>query len=275
MPLDTPYNQRIAKKLYEINKNHINTEILNSEKILHNNILTPLEHAIDNNNTNYVGSGHQAVVQQEIKLAENAVDQQSTKPVFLDGVPSPAKLEKKGLTSSMLNVPTPETKHKRKSKAKKDDTTAMVIDKPIEPLSGSGTSGAGVSAAVKPKKVKKEKGGLLSLASLSSMKGQPPDTINAKITVAAKPSLIKEKDKSKAKKLDEAKAVEDKPAEDMKTEPAITGGAKKRKVKKPKEAGEKKANERNELVKKIMLEQKLSLPLASKYIKDNNLYKKS
>ena len=102
------------------------------------------------------------------------------------------------------------------------------------------------------------------------MKGQPPDTINAKITVAAKPSLIKEKDKAKAKK------VEDKPVEeDMKTEPAITGGAKKRKVKKPKEAGEKKPNERNELVKKIMLEQKLSLPLASKYIKDNNLYKKS
>ena len=154
----------------------------------------------------------------------------------------------------------------------------MVIDKPIEPLSGSGisgggTSGAGVSAAGKPKKVKKEKGGLLSLASLSSMKGQPPDTINAKITVAAKPSLIKEKDKAKAK------TVEDKPVEkvdeDMKTEPAITGGAKKRKVKKPKEAGEKKANQRNELVKKIMLEQKLSLPLASKYIKDNNLYKKS
>ena len=106
----------MLKNIYEINKNHINTEILNSEKILHNNILTPLEHAIDNN-TNYVGSGHQAVVQQEIKLAEKAVDQQSTtKPVFLDGVPSP------------------ETKHKRKSKAKKDDTTTMVIDKPIEPL---------------------------------------------------------------------------------------------------------------------------------------------
>ena len=108
----------------------------------------------------------------------------------------------------------------------------MVIDKPIEPLSGSGisgggTSGAGVSAAGKPKKVKKEKGGLLSLASLSSMRGQPPDGINAKITVAAKPSLIKEKDKAKAKK------VEDKPVEkvdeDMKTdqEESMTGGAKK------------------------------------------------
>ena len=65
---------------------------------------------------------------------------------------------------------------------------------------------------------------------MPSLVGQPPDTINAKVAVAAKPSSIKEKDKTKAK------PVEDKPAEkvdeDMKTEPAITGGAKKRKVKK-------------------------------------------
>jgi chromatin segregation and condensation protein Rec8/ScpA/Scc1 (kleisin family) len=140
-------------------------------------------------------------------------------------------------------------------------------------LSGEGFSGAGVSAAGKPKKTKTKQGGLLSLASLPSLVGQLADTINAKVAVAAKPSSIKEKDKTKAK------PVEDKPAEkvdeDMKTEPVITGGAKKRKVKKPSEAGKKKPNQRNELVKKIMLEQKKSLPEASKYIKDNNLYKKS
>ena len=39
-------------------------------------------------------------------------------------------------------------------------------------------------------------------------------------------------------------------------------------------AAPKKANPRNEIVKKIMREQSLSLPMASKYVKDHGLYKK-
>ena len=46
MPLDTPYNQRIARKLHEINKTHVNTEIVNAHKPLHNNIFSPLENII-------------------------------------------------------------------------------------------------------------------------------------------------------------------------------------------------------------------------------------
>ena len=138
MPLDTPYNQRIAKKLHEINKNHINTEILNSEKILHNNVFSPLENIIEHNTRN-IGSGHQAVAESEIKLAEKAVDQQS-------------------------NIKPQEPKTKRKSKTGGSgfggDNTATVRDEGVEPignLSGQGFSGAGVSAAGKPKKTKTKK----------------------------------------------------------------------------------------------------------------------
>ena len=75
MPLDTPYNQRIARK-NEINKNHIDKEINNNNIPLHNNVFSPLENIIGHNTRN-IGSGHQAVVESEIKLAEKAVDQQS------------------------------------------------------------------------------------------------------------------------------------------------------------------------------------------------------
>ena len=39
-------------------------------------------------------------------------------------------------------------------------------------------------------------------------------------------------------------------------------------------AAPKKANPRNEIVKQIMREHSLSLPMASKYVKDHGLYKK-
>jgi hypothetical protein len=104
-------------------------------------------------------------------------------------------------------------------------------------------------AAGKPKaksKARAKGGAKLGLLDLPLQRGQPELTpaMLAKVTVKSSPEI------------EQTKVV---PKNDM---PSKIGGA----VRKP--------NARALLVKKIMAEQKLSLPMASKYIKEHNLYKK-
>ena len=101
-----------------------------------------------------------------------------------------------------------------------------------EGLSAAGVSAAGVSGAGV------SGGALLSLRDMDKMHGQPKETIRAKITVPAKPENA------------EIAAGGAAPAR------AIGGGRSKR----------------NDIVRGVMKSQGLSLPAASKYVKEHKLY---
>jgi len=100
---------------------------------------------------------------------------------------------------------------------------------------GAGAIGEGISGGAKPKRARAKKAsktgeGLLSLRDIGSMHGQPPDTIQAKVTAKA---------------------------EGM---PVGSGGAKGGRGK------------RNDIVREVMKKHGLSLPQASKFVKEHNLY---
>jgi len=105
-------------------------------------------------------------------------------------------------------------------------------------MSAGGVSGGGMSG-----------GALLTLQDLDAMHGQPPATIQAKITQKASPH----KDQP---------IVEAQKGSNINGPLAGSG--------KPKRTRE--ANKRNELVRQVMKEHSLSLPNASKYIKEHKLY---
>jgi hypothetical protein len=120
-------------------------------------------------------------------------------------------------------------------------------------MSAAGMSAAGVSAAGKAvgcgvtagRKPRKKTGGDLSLLHYDELKGQPKLTApaNKKTTVRTSSGVEQTRPTTKA----------DMPA-------AFTGGSKSRQP-----------NARNILVRKVMAEHHLSLPMASKYIKEHNL----
>jgi hypothetical protein len=101
-----------------------------------------------------------------------------------------------------------------------------------EGLSAAGVSAAGVSGAGV------SGGALLSLRDMDKMHGQPKETIRAKITVPAKP---------------ENAAI-------------VAGGAA------PARAIGGGRSKRNDIVRGVMKSQGLSLPAASKYVKEHKLY---
>ena len=96
----------------------------------------------------------------------------------------------------------------------------------------------GVSAGSKPKRTKKKKGdgvsggALLSLKDLGAMHGQPEPTIQAKVTVKAEGT-------------------------DRTVGEGMSGGLRRKRI---------------EIVKEVMKKHKLSLPAASKYVKEHKLY---
>ena len=102
----------------------------------------------------------------------------------------------------------------------------------------SETAAEGVSAKSKPKRVRKKKGegvsggALLSLKDLGAMHGQPEPTTRAKVTVKAEGA-------------------------DRKVGEGMSGGLRRRRI---------------EIVKEVMKKHKLSLPAASKYVKEHKLY---
>jgi hypothetical protein len=120
--------------------------------------------------------------------------------------------------------------------------------------SGAGVSAAGVSAGGRRKKKGADAiGGDLSLLHYNELKGQPAFTApaNAKRTVSTiEPS---------ARPVSRLSTHADMLA-------AYVAGAAPR-ARKP--------NARNELARKVMREHSLSLPAASKYVKEHNLYKRA
>jgi len=109
--------------------------------------------------------------------------------------------------------------------------------------SGGGTSGGGMSAGGA------SGGALLTLQDLDKMHGQPPPGRQKKVTLQASP-------------------WKDQPLPQASRAIPVGGGM---------SAGnmpERQPSARNLLVRQVMAEQKLSLPQASKYIKENGLYKR-
>ena len=100
------------------------------------------------------------------------------------------------------------------------------------------TVAEGVSAGSKPKRTRKKKGdgvsggALLSLKDLGAMHGQPETTMLAKVTVKAEGA-------------------------DRTVGEGMSGGLRRRRI---------------EIVKEVMKKHKLSLPAASKYVKEHKLY---
>ena len=100
------------------------------------------------------------------------------------------------------------------------------------------TTAEGVSAGSKPKRIRKNKGegvsggALLSLRDLGAMHGQPGPTMQAKVTVKAEGA-------------------------DRKVGEGMSGGLRRKRI---------------EIVKEVMKKHKLSLPAASKYVKEHKLY---
>ena len=105
-------------------------------------------------------------------------------------------------------------------------------------MAAAGLAGAGTSGG--KKRGKKEGGALLTLQDLDKMHGQPPLEMNAKITVQAKPHNA-----------------------------ALMGGAREVGGAAPSTGGKVK---RNDLIREIMKSKGMSLPEASKHIKENKLY---
>ena len=108
-------------------------------------------------------------------------------------------------------------------------------------LIGSGTSGGGVSG-----------GAVLTLTDMHKMHGQPPPGRRKKVAPTASPH----KDEPFPQ-----------PAQGPTLNGPIGGGTSGGGI-----SGGSRNNARNDLVRKIMKEQNLSLPAASKYIEENNLY---
>ena len=104
-------------------------------------------------------------------------------------------------------------------------------------VSGGGSSGGGMSG-----------GALLTLSDMYKMSGQPPPMIQAKITQKSAPH----KDQPIPQ-----------PQRGSAVNGPLAGSGKPKATRQP--------SKRNELVRQIMKEQGLSLPLASKFIKDNKL----
>ena len=100
------------------------------------------------------------------------------------------------------------------------------------------TAAEGVSAGSKPKRARKKKGdgvsggALLSLRDLGAMHGQPGPTVQAKVTVKAEGA-------------------------DRKVGEGMSGGLRRKRI---------------EIVKEVMKKHKLTLPAASKYVKEHKLY---
>ena len=99
------------------------------------------------------------------------------------------------------------------------------------------TGAEGVSAGSKPKRTRKKGdgvsgGALLSLKDLGAMHGQPEPTTQAKVTVKAEGA-------------------------DRKVGEGMSGGLRRKRI---------------EIVKEVMKKHKLSLPAASKYVKEHKLY---
>jgi len=201
MPYENKYNANIANTVNQMHQTHANHENATNDNVQPNDVTSQLESMALKHPGVKGGSGYAAATLQDLGFEPTLGATGDAKP-----------------------------KRARKKKGEGIAGAGMAGAGDCGRVVGEGIAGAG-------KRSRKKGGALLTLKDLDSMHGQPPDTVNAKTTIQARPHVSEQVG-------DGAPSAE-------------VGGARKK---------------RNDLVRAIMKSHKLSLPEASKHIKAHKLY---
>ena len=217
MPYRNPRNIGVAQQMSDINQTHINREQQINDFSTTSEVPSQLESMVMRRPEVHGGSGYAAATNKDLGFeptlgATGGVDAMAAK----------RRVRKKAIEVG-------------------EGLSAAGVSTGAAPPAGS-SNAEGISGGAKPARTRKKKGegqtggALLSLRNLDTMKGQPPDTIQAKETITAS---------------------------------GISGGASV-----PIGSGGSKGgrSKRTELVKEVMKKHGLSLPQASKFVKEHNLY---
>ena len=232
MPYNNQYNQAVAGAVRGFSQQHVDREHAINDFTTNYEIPSQLETAVLRHPEVHGGSGFGAATVQDLGF-EPTMGATSGEGV-------PRRVRKKvievgeGLSAAGVSAAG------MCAAAKPKRATRKSIQVPTQ--DAPAVVAEGVSAGAKPKQTRKKKGegvsggALLSLKDLGAMKGQPPDSIRATVAPTSRP---------------EAAAGSGAIGEGM------IGGARRKRI---------------EIVKEVMKKHKLSLPAASKYVKEHKLY---
>jgi len=241
MPYNNQYNQNVAQAVRGYSQQHINREQAINDFTTNYEIPSQVESAVMRYPEVHGGSGFAAATVQDLGF------EPTMGATSADGVP--ARVKKKvievgeGLSAagvsaagmSAAGVCAAGTSLAGSAAAKPKKATRKTLQVPIP----DAPVAEGVSAGKRPRK--KKGGALLSLKDLDAMKGQPPDTIRATVAPTSRPEAA-----AAAAALGSGAVGE-----------GMVGGLRRRRI---------------EIVKEVMKKHKLSLPAASKYVKEHKLY---
>ena len=165
MPYKNKYNAEIANQVKQINQGHMRSENEANDNLHHNDVVSPMESVTLHNDNVEGGSGYAAATLQDLGFEPTL----GAKPA------KPKRVRKK----------------KGEGVAGAGVAGAGVAGAGI---AGAGIAGAGIAGAAKrARKTRSKKGesggALLTLQDLDSMHGQPPPSVQAKITVQSKPEV--------------------------------------------------------------------------------------
>jgi hypothetical protein len=233
MPYNNQYNSNVAQIVRGYSQKHINRENAVNDFSTSYEIPSMVEASVLKNPEVHGGSGFGAATVQDLGF-EPTLGATSG-----EGVPK--RVRKKmievgeGLSAagvSAAGVSAAGVSAAGKPKRAPKKNLQVPVPEAIE------TVAEGVSAGSKPKRTRKKKGdgvsggALLSLKDLGAMHGQPEPTVRAKVTVKAEGA-------------------------DRTVGEGMSGGLRRKRI---------------EIVKEVMKKHKLSLPAASKYVKEHKLY---
>jgi len=233
MPYNNQYNQNVAQAVRGYSQQHINRENAINDFTTNYEIPSQVESAVMRYPEVHGGSGFAAATVQDLGF----------EPTM--GATVPARVNKKvievgeGLSAAGVSAAGMSAAGvcaagtSAAAKPKKATRKTLQVPIPDAPVA------EGVSAGKRPRK--KKGGALLSLKDLDAMKGQPPDTIRATVAPTSRPEAA-----AAAAALGSGAVGE-----------GMVGGLRRRRI---------------EIVKEVMKKHKLSLPAASKYVKEHKLY---
>jgi len=237
MPYNNQYNQNVAQAVRGYSQQHINRENTINDFTTNYEIPSQVESAVMRYPEVHGGSGFAAATVQDLGF------EPTMGATSADGVPARVKNKVievgEGLSAAGVSAAGTSAAGvcaagtSAAAKPKKATRKTLQVPIPDAPVA------EGVSAEKRPKK--KKGGALLSLKDLDAMKGQPPDTIRATVAPTSRPEAA-----AAAAALGSGAVGE-----------GMVGGLRRRRI---------------EIVKEVMKKHKLSLPAASKYVKEHKLY---
>jgi len=253
MPYNNQYNQNVAQAVRGYSQQHINRENTINDFTTNYEIPSQVESAVMRYPEVHGGSGFAAATVQDLGFeptmgatsADGAPARVKKKVIEVGEGLSAAGVSAAGMSAAGvcaagtslagLRAPSRATPSAGSAAAKPKKATRKTLQVPIP----DAPVAEGVSAGKRPRK--KKGGALLSLKDLDAMKGQPPDTIRATVAPTSRPEAA-----AAAAALGSGAVGE-----------GMVGGLRRRRI---------------EIVKEVMKKHKLSLPAASKYVKEHKLY---